>query len=116
VEVDLPLAAREARVGAPGLPFSSVSDLEAGGPGLPAVQDTDEDLPVVARLIVEVRSDGRRTIARGLVEDLATGERTMVAASGDTQMALFSTLMRAAGGLTTLARRASRVLASRRER
>jgi len=30
------------------------------------------ELPVVARLVVEIRSDGRHTIARGAAED-ATG-------------------------------------------
>ena|SRR5262245_1141526 len=42
----------------------------------------DEELPVVARLVVEIRSDGKRTIARGAVEDAASGERVAVEARG----------------------------------
>jgi hypothetical protein len=42
----------------------------------------DDDLPVVARLMVEIRSDGKRTIARGAVEDAATGDRVAIEARG----------------------------------
>ena len=42
----------------------------------------DDELPVVARLVVEVRSDGKRTIARGAVEDAATGQRVAIEAKG----------------------------------
>jgi len=51
----------------------------ASGHGPPAPWD---DLPVVARLVVEVRSDGRRTIARGAMEDAACDMRVAVEASG----------------------------------
>ncbi len=77
-------------------------------------EDVDERLPVVARLIVEVRSDGRRTIARGLVEDLESGRRTAVMATGESQMALLGSLMRTATGFAALARRAVRALNARR--
>jgi len=46
------------------------------------VRPADDDLPVVARMVVEIRSDGKRTIARGAVEDAATGERIAVEARG----------------------------------
>jgi len=36
-----------------------------------------DELPVVARLVVEIRSDGRRTIARGAMEDVSDGRRTI---------------------------------------
>jgi hypothetical protein len=42
----------------------------------------DDDLPVVARLMVEIRSDGKRTIARGAVVDAATGDRVAIEARG----------------------------------
>jgi hypothetical protein len=29
----------------------------------------DEDLPIVSRIVIEVRSDGTRTVARGAAED-----------------------------------------------
>jgi hypothetical protein len=48
----------------------------------------DDDLPVVARLVVEVRSDGRRTVARGAMEDAATGTKAAIVASGTTPLEL----------------------------
>lgn len=51
-----------------------------------------EELPVVARLIVEVRSDGSRTIARGAMEDAASGTRVAVEAAGSTPLELALTL------------------------
>ena len=47
-----------------------------------------EELPVVARLVVEVRSDGRRTIARGAMEDAATGTTAAIEAAGTTPLEL----------------------------
>lgn len=46
------------------------------------------ELPVVARLIVEVRSDGSRTIARGAMEDAASGTKVAVEASGNSPLEL----------------------------
>jgi len=66
--------------------------------------------PVVARLIVEIRSDGSRTIARGAVEDVTTGERTTVEAHGSTPLALMVSLSQALVSLPALARRAARAL------
>ena len=66
--------------------------------------------PVVARLIVEIRSDGSRTIARGAVEDVATGERTTVEAHGSTPLGLMLSLSQALVQLPALARRAARAL------
>lgn len=50
------------------------------------------ELPVVARLVVEVRSDGRRTIARGAMEDASTGMKAAIEASGTTPLELALTL------------------------
>jgi hypothetical protein len=72
--------------------------------------------PVVARLIVEIRSDGSRTIARGAVEDVAGGQRTAVEARGTTPLALALSLSRALLGLPALARQATRALLGRRAR
>ncbi|GEM_PF-1595669 len=44
--------------------------------------------PVVARMIVEIRSDGTRTIARGALEDLQTGERVSMQANAASPLAL----------------------------
>jgi len=50
------------------------------------------DLPVVARLIVEIRSDGSRTLARGALEDVVTGERVSLEANGGSPAALAASL------------------------
>lgn len=41
-----------------------------------------DEPPVVARMIVEIRSDGTHTIARGALEDAATGHRVALVARG----------------------------------
>jgi hypothetical protein len=50
--------------------------------------------PVVARLMIEIRSDGSRTIARGAMEDLASGQRTQIEARGDSPLQLAFALAR----------------------
>jgi hypothetical protein len=60
--------------------------------------------PVVARLVVEIRSDGSHTIARGAAEDAQTGERVSVQAEGATPLALILSLLKSALELPTLAR------------
>jgi hypothetical protein len=61
-------------------------DADAALPAKPAgdaiERAGDDALPVVARLMVEIRSDGTRTVARGAVEDVATGQRVAVEARG----------------------------------
>ena len=49
------------------------------------LEHTDEP-PVVARLIVEIRSDGSRTIARGAIEDVSSGARTAIEARGNSPL------------------------------
>lgn len=44
--------------------------------------------PVVARLMVEIRSDGSRTIARGAIQDELTGEQVTVEATGNSPIEL----------------------------
>ena len=71
--------------------------------------------PVVARLVVEIRSDGSRTIARGAVEDTATGARTTLEARGDSPLQLAIALARSLTQLPRLtARSAVRGLLGRR--
>ncbi|HET9627152.1 MAG TPA: hypothetical protein VFP84_37590 [Kofleriaceae bacterium] len=74
--------------------------------------------PVVARLVVEIRSDGSRTIARGALEDVTTGARTSVEARGDSPLQLAIALARSLTQLPRLgARQAIRgLLGKRRER
>lgn len=52
------------------------------------------DPPVVARLVIEIRSDGSRTVARGALEDVANGEKAMIEARGTTPAALAASLMK----------------------
>ena len=51
--------------------------------------------PVVARLVVEIRSDGSRTIARGAMEDAQRGESVAIEARGDSPIQLAIALARA---------------------
>jgi hypothetical protein len=60
--------------------------------------------PVVARLIVEIRSDGSHTIARGAAEDMVTGERVRVEAEGRTPLSLALSLLKSALELPAMAR------------
>ena len=53
-----------------------------------------EEPPVVARLVVEIRSDGTRTIARGALEDAQHGEKVAIEARGDSPLQLAIALAR----------------------
>jgi hypothetical protein len=57
-----------------------------------AVPTLHEEPPVVARMIVEIRSDGTRTVARGALEDIITGERVKIEASGGSPVQLAASL------------------------
>lgn len=60
---------------------------------------------MVARLVIEIRSDGTRTIARGAIEDTVSGQRTALEAKGDSPLALALQLAKA---ITTLPRLTAR--------
>lgn len=65
-----------------------------------ALQPADDDLPVVARLVIEIRSDGTRTVARGGLEQAQVGEggapdRVAIEARGGSPAALAADLLRA---------------------
>jgi hypothetical protein len=74
--------------------------------------------PVVARMVVEIRSDGSRTIARGAIEDVASGQHTTIEARGDSPLQLAIALARSLTQLPRLgARSAIRgLLGKRRDR
>lgn len=64
-----------------------------------ALQPADDDLPVVARLVIEIRSDGTRTVARGALEQAEVGEgsapeRVAIEARGGSPTALAADLLR----------------------
>jgi hypothetical protein len=50
--------------------------------------------PVVARFMVEIRSDGSRTIARGALDDVANGESAAIEARGSTPAMLAASLLK----------------------
>lgn len=76
--------------------------------------EKSEEPPVVARLVIEIRSDGRRTIARGAAEDAVLGEKVAVHAEGTTPLQLAVSLARTLFDVPALARTAFKaMLASR---
>jgi hypothetical protein len=69
-----------------------------------AVRQAEPEPPVVARLVIEIRSDGSRTIARGMAEDVQQGERVEVHAEGRTPLQLVLSLIAALKDVPSLAR------------
>ncbi len=63
--------------------------------------------PVVARLVIEIRSDGSRTIARGAIEDAVGGQRTAIEARGDSPLQLAFALARTLTQLPRLSARSA---------
>lgn len=72
----------------------------------------EEELPVVARLAVELRSDGRRIIATGALEDLALGQRVALKIKGASLLDFSAALVRALLGVPTFAAGTARRLLS----
>jgi hypothetical protein len=98
---------------------ATAAELAASIPALQRLpaRGTEDDLPVVARLIVEIRSDGSRTIARGAIEDTVQGQRVSIDARGDSPLALALALARSIGSLPRLSARAAvRGLLDRRKK
>lgn len=54
-----------------------------------------DEPPVVARLVVEIRSDGRRTIARGALEDRLEDQRVGIEIDTGSPLSLALSLARA---------------------
>lgn len=80
------------------------------------VQKGPPEPPVVARLVVEIRSDGSRTIARGAMEDVASGQSVAIEAKGTTPMALALELAKSMfKGRSLAAQVARRLLPGRRK-
>lgn len=59
--------------------------------------------PVVARLVVEIRSDGRTTVARGAMEDAQSGQKVAIRATGTTPLALALSLAKSIASAPWLA-------------
>lgn len=80
------------------------------------IESEVEDLPVVARLMVEIRSDGSRTVARGAMEDMMSGEKVAIEARGSTPMSLALGLAKSMMRGRVFARTAARALLPRRKK
>jgi len=78
------------------------------GPRIPTVPG--EEPPVVARLMVEIRSDGTQTIARGAIEEMASGEKVAVEARGTTPAQLAASLAKTMFATPFLAKAAVRAI------
>jgi hypothetical protein len=70
-----------------------------------AITEANDTLPVVARLVIEVRSDGTHTLARGALE--ADGQATQLEARGGSPAQLARSLSRALLTAPMLLRRPS---------
>jgi hypothetical protein len=88
---------------------SEAGSEEVGSPVAAAVTRPEEP-PVVARLVIEIRSDGRRTIARGAMEDASSGHGVAIEASGRSPLELALSLARALVTLPAFGRSAARAL------
>jgi hypothetical protein len=71
---------------------------------------TGDEPPVVARLVVEIRSDGSHTIARGAIEDVGSGQKVAIEARGSTPLSLAIELSRAMFSMRKLGRQVVRHL------
>lgn len=82
-----------------------------------SADEGEDELPVVARMVVEIRSDGSRTVARGAIEDVVAGQKVAVVARGDSPLSLAMALARSLTSLPRLSARAAvRGLLARRSR
>jgi hypothetical protein len=77
--------------------------------------DEQHELPVVTRLVIEVRSDGSRTVARGAVEDVRTGQKVELNAEGATPLLLIASLLKSLGDVPSLVKRATALFLSGKE-
>ena len=75
-----------------------------------ALKTNEPEPPVVARLVVEIRSDGSRTIARGVLEDASTNQTAAVHAEGTTPAQLARSLAATLFTLPISAARMARAL------
>jgi hypothetical protein len=87
------------------------ADIEPSGPV--DIERARGEPPVVARLVVEIRSDGSRTIARGAMEDAATGRGVAIEASGRSPLQLALSLARSLVTLPAFGRSARALLRGR---
>jgi hypothetical protein len=78
-----------------------------------AVAEADE-LPVVARLVVEIRSDGTRTVARGAMSDVETGQAVAVELQSGSPWQMAQSLVKALLGMPKLVLKTRKAIARTR--
>jgi len=83
----------------------------------PAEVVESKEPPVVARMVIEIRSDGSRTIARGALEDVTTGQTAKIDAHGTSPIQLAFALARSLTQLPKLSAKMAftRLLAGRKK-
>lgn len=69
-----------------------------------------DEPPVVARMVIEIRSDGSRTVARGALEDVISGQKVAIEAKGSSPASLAGSLMKSLLTMPVLARGTIRAL------
>jgi hypothetical protein len=80
-----------------------------------AMPTATPELPVVARMVVEIRSDGTRTMARGAFEDLQSGEKMELKAEGASPLLLIASLLNSLRSVPALVKdAASKLLPKKR--
>lgn len=81
-----------------------------------AIEQEADLPPVVARMVVEIRSDGSQTVARGAIEDRLSGERVALRANASTPMALARELTKSLFKVPGLARETVKSMLPKRRR
>lgn len=77
----------------------------------PAADDVPakgDELPVVARMVVEIRSDGTRTVARGALDDRVADQKVALEIEAGSLLSLTKSLAKAMLDVPSLARLAVR--------
>jgi hypothetical protein len=75
-----------------------------------ALSNQGPEPPIVARLVVEIRSDGSRTVARGALEDSTTNQKVAVLAEGTSPAQLAASLAKSLLALPLFATSVARSL------
>ncbi len=66
--------------------------------------------PVVARMVIEIRSDGTRTVARGALEEVESGQTVSIVAEAESPTALAWSLAKQLAAAPLIGRAASRAM------
>ena len=90
--------------------MSEFFSIKKSHPPTEEIQVEPELPPVVARMVVEIRSDGTRTIARGAIEDKQNGESAALHVEAASPIALVRELSKSLLKTPVLAKEAVRGL------